>query len=325
MVAARTPAARISTWLLAQRLYRRTPAEVATALARGFLTRTWAAACAFGSMVLIVWISAFARVVFEHGWSGFRGLSAATLSSASMQAGRYEGDLVPVLAVWAAILLLAPAGYAIAFRSAAVAAGVLGALDFSPPSFLVTPEVAGFARGLAQFTRSWNGILLLIASISAAFLLHHGALDVFRRLDKFSAGSTWRSARATHFVLALVVLLSATWTGAVVWLAASHAHGNATSYGLRGGLVQSDYLLALAIVAMLVTYSKSARGWLLAVTPLAALLGAFASVSTVPRDLVFSVGRGELERMGSAWGGGSLWAALFVGFPACLLGAYLVA
>lgn len=325
MVAARTPAARVSSWLLARKLHRRTAAEVVTELASGLLIRTWAAACAFCSMVLIAWLAAFARALFRHGWTSFRTLSAAGLSDATTQAGRYEADVVPVLAVWAALLLLVPAGYAIAFRAAAVAAGVLGALDFSPPSLLVTPWFAGFARGLAQFSRSWNGILLLVASVLAAFLLYRGALGAFERLGQFSAGRTRRPAPVTRFVLALVVLLSATWSGTVVWLAASHAHGDTTSYGLRGGLVQGDYLLALAVVGVLVAGSNSTQGWLLAVTPLAALLGACANDLPVPHELVSSAGRADLERAGAWWSGGSLWAALFVGFPLCLLGVYLVA
>ena len=175
------------------------------------------------------------------------------MSGATAQAGRYEAGLVPVLALWAALLLLVPAGYAIAFRAAALAAAVLGALDFSPPSFRVTPWVAGFARGLAQLSRSWNGVLLLVASLAArGFPLYRGALGVFGRLGQFSAGRLRRPGPVTRFVIALVVLLSATWTGTVVWLAASHAHGGPTAYGSRGGLLQGDYLLALAVAAVLV-------------------------------------------------------------------------
>lgn len=336
MLAARiSNTARISSWLLQRKLYRGTPADLATALAKGLLIRTCAAACAFASMVLIAWIAAFARAVLEHGWSGFRTLGAAALSSATMQAARYERNLIPVLVVWAAFLLLAPVGYTIAFRSAAVAAGALGALNFTPPSFLVTPESAGFARGVAQFTQSWNGILLLVVSVPVAYLLHQGALSVFDRLDQWSVVRRMQrhaaspiqvlAAQACRIVLALVVLLVATWSGTVVWLAASHTHGGAVLYGLRGGLVLSDYLLALGVVAVLVAHTQSAQGWLLIAMPLAASLGAAAKVSPVPHDLIFSVARGELARVGTVWGGGSLWGALFVGFPACLFGVYLMA
>jgi hypothetical protein len=325
MVLARSPGTRVSSWLLVRKLRRRTTEEVAAALAGGLIVRALAAACAFCSMALIAWLAAFAREVFRHGLTGFRTLSAAGLSHATAQAGRYEAGLIPVLAVWAALLLFAPAGYAIAFRAAALAAAVLGALDLSPPSFRVTPWTAGFARGLVQLSRSWSGVLLLVASLAAAFLLYRGALGVFERLGQFSAGRLRRPAPVTRFLLALVVLLSAAWTGTVVWLAASHAHGDATSYGSRGGLVQGDYLLALAIAALLVAGSGSTQGRLLVVTPLAALLGAFASDLPVPHELVWSAGRADLERAGAWWGGGSLWAALFVGFPLCLLGIYLVA
>jgi hypothetical protein len=287
-------------------------------------------------MVLITWIAAFARQILEHGWSGFRMLGGAALSRASMQAAGYERELVPVLAVWAAFLLLAPAGYTIAFRSAAVAAGVLGALDFSPPSFVVTPKVAGFARELVEYTRSWNGIWLLLLSASVAYLLYRAGLSASERLGQLSARQARRPTLASPTqiyasqvccaVLALVVLQAAAWSGTVVWLAARHAPGDVMSYGMRGALVQSDYLLATAVVAVLVACSQVARGvLLLAATALAASLGAVSNVSPMPRDLALSVGGGELARIAATWGSGSLWAALFVGFPACLLGIYLVA
>jgi hypothetical protein len=240
-----------------------------------------------------------------------------------------------VLIVWAALLMLVPIGYALVFRAGAVAAGMLGALDFSPPSFLVTREVAGFSRGLVRFTHSWNAIWLLIASAVVAYLLHHGALTVFDRLDQFPSRRTRLPAPGTPFrvyasrawcaVLALLVLLTATWTGTVVWLAASRAHGDATSYGWRGGLGLGEYLFASVVAALLVAYSRSGHGWLIVAMPVAALAGAVTNVFRVPRDLVFPAGSRALERIVTASGGGSLWAALFVGFPACLLGAYLVA
>jgi hypothetical protein len=314
---------RLSSWLLVRKLYRRTPSEVVTSVTSVCLVRMWAAACAFGSMLLVGWISAFARAVFRHGWSGGQTLSTASFANASAQAGRGEGDLVPVLVVWAALLLLTPTGYTIAFRCAVMAAGALGALDFTPPAFVVTREVAGFSQDLAQFAHSWNAIMLLSVGVAAASVLHQGALRVFSRLDEISARRKVRPSRVIRFALALVVLLLATWSGTVVWLAASHR--DAVSYGVRGGLVLSDYLLVLAIVAVLVASSDNAQGRLLALMPLAAALGAIANVSPIPRDLMFSLEREGLERIGSAFGGSSLWAALFICFPACLLGLYLVA
>jgi hypothetical protein len=333
MVAMRVPPVRRPSWLLERKLYRTRFADVGAASAKVVFIRAFAAVCAFSSMVLIAWIAAFARALLDHGWRSFRTLGAASLSGASMQAGRYEEDLVPVLAVLAAFLLLAPVGYKIAFRGAAVAAGALGALDFSPPPFLATSEFSGFARGLVQFTRSWNGVLLLSLTVVAAYLLYQAAQSVFGRLEDLSAARPRRysasrarayAARACCVVLALAALLSATWSGAVVWLAASADHRDAAAYGLRAGDAVGDYLLALAIVAVLVTYSRSAQGWLLTAIPLAAWLGAAANVSPVPQDLAYPIARGEMARIGMAFGGGLLWAALFVGFPACLLGTYLV-
>jgi len=311
--------------VLARRLYRRTPAELAGALGRDLLVRVGAAACAWGSMVLIAWIAAFARAVLGQGWSGFRTLDAVALANASMEAGRYEAGLVAVLAVWAAWLLGTPTGYTTAFRGAAVAAAALGALDFAPPSFLVTSKVAGLARGLAQITRSWNGIALLIVSVAAAYLLQRGALAVFGQLDQFSAVRGQRPTRTARFLLVAVVLLLATWSGAVVWLA-GHPHGDAAAAGARAGLALSGCLPALAVVAVLVTTSDKAHKWLLPVASSAAVLGAVvADAWPLPRDLTVSFGRGDLERMGTALGGDGLWVALFACVPACLLAAYLMA
>jgi hypothetical protein len=131
MAVAYTRAPRVSTWLLARRLRRRTAAELAGAAAVVVATRAWAAACAFCAMVLVAWLAAFARALSWHGWSGFRSLSAAGLSGATARAGGYEAGLVPVLAVWAALLLLVPAGYAIAYRAALAAAAALGALGLT--------------------------------------------------------------------------------------------------------------------------------------------------------------------------------------------------
>ena len=330
MVAARVPSARISSWLLERKLYRKTAAGVTADLVRCVLIRTGAAILAFGSMTLIAWVAAFARQVLALGWSGFRTLDASELSTASTLATNYEGGLVPVLAVWAALLLLAPIGCVAAFRAAAVAAGVLGALYLVPPSFVITPAFAGFARGLADATRSWDAIWVLVASVPAAFVLHRGALTVFEHLDQLSPGRIRRhirtpfalvyAARAGCVAVTFVVLLAATWTGTVVWLAASPAHGDTTTYGA----VISDYLLLLGIVAVCVACSTSAQGWLTAVIPLAAWLGAAANVAPLPRDLASAAWPREAARVAALWGSDSLWGALFVGFPVCLAGVYLV-
>src|ERR1700733_11708478 len=103
MVAARVPSARISSWLLERKLYRKTAAGVTADLVTCVLIRTGAAILAFGSMTLIAWVAAFAHQVLARGWSGFRTLDATELSTASVLATNYEGGLVPVLAVWAAL------------------------------------------------------------------------------------------------------------------------------------------------------------------------------------------------------------------------------
>jgi hypothetical protein len=327
MAIADAPGSRLSSWLLARKLYGRTTAEVAAALSANAALRVVAAACAFGSMVFVAWIGAFTRAVFRHGWAGSRTLGGAALANASAQAIRVQEDLIPVLAVWAALLLLTPTAYTIAFRAVTAAAGALGALDFSPPSFAVTPRVGGLGRELARVTHAWNPAWLWIAAVVAAYLLLRAALNVFNRLDEFSARRTVRPGRAVCFCLAFIVAASAAWSGSVVWLAAP-AHGAAEyaagPYGLRGALVVSDYLIALVVIAVLVAASDSPQWWLLAVAPLAAALGAVANVSPFPHDLVYAVERAGLERIGGDIGGAAWWTALFVGFPVCLIGLYLM-
>ena len=299
-------------------------------LVKCVLIRAGAAILALGSMTLTAWVGAFARQVLARGWSGFRTLDAAELSNASMLATRYESGLVPVLAVWAALLLLAPLGRVTAFRAAAGAAGAVGALHLVPPSFVITPAFTGFARWLADVTRPWDGIWMLVASVPAAFVLYRGALSVFGHLDQLSPGRIPRrtltppalvyAARAACVAITFLVLLAATWTGTVVWLATSPAHGGTATYGA----VVSDYLLLLGIVAVCAACSTSAQGWLTAVIPLAAWLGAAANVAPLPHDLAFAAWPGEAARVAALWGGDSLWGALFVGFPVCLAGVYLV-
>src|ERR1700722_7671043 len=259
MVAARVPSAGISSWLLERKLYRKPAAGRAADLVKGVRFRLGSAILMLGSTTLSAWIGTFAREVLARRWGGFRALDATTLSNASLLATRYEGGLIPVFAVWAALLLLTPIGYVTAFRGATVAAGALGALRLVPPSFAMTSAFAGVARGLADFTRSWNGVWTLAASVTGAFVLYQGALSVFGHLDQLSPGRVPRqsrtplalvyASRAACVAVTLVVLLAATWSGTVVWLAAAAAHGDTAVFGNTGAYaaVVSDYLLLLGI------------------------------------------------------------------------------
>jgi hypothetical protein len=330
---------RAARWFLEGKLARRTGAEVAGEILRVCVVRAFSAAACLSSMLLAAWVGAFAQVITAHGWSGFRALDGKSLLLASAQASRYQGDLVPVLICWAALLLLTPTGYALAWRAAPVTAGVLGFLEFSPPSFPVTTWVGAMSRWLVRFDYHWraDGIAVFIASVAAAYVLQSYAPGVFLRLGRFRSRPGRRSLtgsgsgdlvrRACATLLVLLVLLLVTWVATVVRLAASHpgTGGLEMSFGFQGGLYQSKYLLVLAFIAVCLAQAYSVEYWLIVAAALTACYGLAPHAVTFPSMLEFPVGRGELTRLGAAWGAGSLWAALFLYVPAVVLGIYLTA
>ena len=117
-------------WLLDRKLSRRNPADFARVVLKALLIRVASAATCFVSMLFAAWIGAFVRVVSAQYGQGLRSLNGAVLLSASEQAGRSQVQQLPVLISWALLLLLTPAGFTIAFRAAAGAAGILGYLHF---------------------------------------------------------------------------------------------------------------------------------------------------------------------------------------------------
>ena len=86
MAATRIPGARAPFWLLERRLYRSRPADVAAAVAKTLLARAWAAACVFGSMVLLAWIAAFARAPAKLLAVGFVAIMVAGRSGSAYTA-----------------------------------------------------------------------------------------------------------------------------------------------------------------------------------------------------------------------------------------------
>ncbi|HET9081590.1 MAG TPA: hypothetical protein VFO01_13910 [Trebonia sp.] len=329
---------RVSSWLLERKLYRRTRADLARVAGKVVAIRLYSAAACFISMLLAAWVGAFARVVSAHDWHTFRTLDGATLITVSAKAGRYQGYLLPVLLAWAIILLLTPIGYTFAFRTAAVASGILGYLHLSPPAFWVTARVTAVSHWLARFDNDGSrySILFLISSIGVAYVLQQSAVRMFEHLDQLPT----RPGREPHgsssplgllrkpfaMLLILLVLESVTWAATVIRLAAAGAStfGSGMSYGLQGGLYQSRYLLVLAIIAVILPRLDDAENWLAVAVALTALYGLAPDVLPFPSILGTAAARRELTRIGTAWGDGSLWAALFVFIPASMFGVYLV-
>lgn len=326
-------------WFLERKLSRRTRADSAGVVFKVLAIRIYSAAACFISMLLAAWAGAFARAVRAHDWHAFRTLDETTLLTAAAQAGRYQIYLLPVLLSWAALLLLTPTGYMFAFPAATVAAGILGYLGLSPPSFQVTARVTAISQWLRGFDNHWNqyAIPFLVFSIGVAYVLQRNAVSMFGHLDHLSSKpGRWSLGESSSLgfirklcaiALVLLVLLSATWAATVVRLAAAHAtiRSPEMSYGFQGGLYQSKYLLVLALIAVCISQIYNGEKWLIVAVALTAWYGLTPNALPFPAVIEAAALRGELTHIGTTWGGGSLWAALFVFIPAIILGIYLVA
>jgi hypothetical protein len=329
---------RIASWRVERKLYRSNRDDLARVAFKVVAIRLYSAAACFISMLLAAWIGAFARVVSAHDWHTFRTLNGATLITVSAQASRYQCYLLAVLLAWAFMLLLTPIGYTVTLRAAVAAAGVLGYLHLSPPAFPVTTRVTAVSHWLARFDQHTNryAIAFLIFYIGAAYVLQSGAVSMFEHLDQLPT----KPGREPHggssplgllrkpcaILLVLLILELVTWSATVARLAAAGAGtlGPEMSYGFQGGLYQSRYLLVLAIIAFILPQLYDVESWLVAAVALTALYGLAPNVLPFPSILVTAAARGELTRIGAAWGGGSLWAALFIFIPAFMFGIYLV-
>jgi hypothetical protein len=287
-------------------------------------------------MVLAAWIGAFARAVSAHDWLTFRALDPTTLVTLSGQAGRYQGDLLPVLFAWAALLLLTPAGYTTAFRAAVLMAGTLGYLHLSPHSFFVTGRVTWISHWLIRSDGHYYGIAFVLLSIAAAYVLQSSAINVFGRLNNLrnkpgrqprrrsSSGDPARMLGAT--LLILVVLLSVIWAATVIRLSASGASTptTETSYGARAGSYQAEYLFVLIFIAVCVSAFTRGRYSPIVAVVLTALYGLAPNILALPTALEITPVRAQFTRIGTAWGADSLWAALFIFIPVVILGIYFV-
>jgi hypothetical protein len=288
-------------------------------------------------MVLIAWAGAFARAVSAHGLHGFRTLDQTALLAAAAQAGRYQVYLIPVLLWWAALLILTPTGFTVAFPAATAAAAMLGYLSLPPSSFHVTARVATISHWLIRFDSHWSRytIAFLVSSIGVAYVLQHNAASVFRKLGHFPIWPARRSHRKTDSLesvrrlcatlLILLVLLSVTWAATVARLAASQAgaRGTGISHGFQTWPYQTEYLLVLVFIAACIPQFYDVKSWLIAAVALTALYSLAPIVPAFPSVLAISAG-GELARISAAWGNNALWAALFIFAPAVMLGIYLV-
>ena len=334
-------------WLAEHRLSRRTRPDFGSLVFKVLAIRAYSAFTCLLSMLLLAWAGAFVRIVSAGNWHIFKTLDDNTVQIISAQAARYQSYLLPVLLSWAVLLLLTPIGYTIAFRMAAVAAGVLGYLHLHPPSFLDTTKVTAISHWLASFSPA--AVVYLILAIPMAYLLLASAAAVFGRL-----GYLHRNARSVRYygsislgftrrlcamLLTLLVLLSVTWATTVARLAASGPRfpGAAISYGLQGALHQSRCLLVLVFISAAASQIASGIKWLIFAVILTALYNLMPGVltfpsSTAPLKVVLTLpsflevpaARTQLIHIGTAWGADSLWAALFIFVPASVLGIYLV-
>jgi hypothetical protein len=305
----------VGQWLLKRKLSRRAPAQYASAAARVVVIRAWSAGLCLVAMLLLAWAGAFVRAVSAQHWQSLKTLDGTALVHVSQQAGGCQSRLFPVLFSWAMLLLLTPAGFFLAFRAAAVAAGILGCLDFAPPSFWVTSKVAPVTDWLMRTDKSWSrfGMPYLLVSVAAAYVLLSVSATAFGGLDLVSCRA--RRARygvssASAFirkcgavVVALVVLLATVWAAADVRRALGAPAG-----GAGGQYIWRDVVIA-AVLAVLVCQVTSSDRWLTAVALLAA---------------VYVLVPDTLTHAWPAWGAGSLRAALFGYVPGSMLGTYLV-
>lgn len=323
-----------SLWYLDRKLSRRTRADFARMTFKVVAIRLYSAAACAISMLLTAWLGAFARNVSAHDWHVFRTLDGTTLLVASTQADRYQADLLPVILCWAALLLLTPRGYTFAFRAAAVAAGILGYLRFSPPSFLVTTRVSAVSRWLIRFDGRAT-IPYLVLVIALVYVLLSSAANTFGHLDQLRKSphrvphdelySAEFIRRLCAIPLIMLVLLSAIWAVTVVRLASSGASfpGVEISYSFQGKLY--PYLFLLVLISVAVSRINNGGNWLIAAVILTTWYNLVPSALAFPSILEISADRTQLIHISTAWGSDSLWAALFIFIPAVVLGIYLVA
>jgi hypothetical protein len=215
----------LGDWYLRRKLSRPRKSTVARALLRVLVMRAMASAWCFVVMLIIVWLAALARVIAGRG-------SFSTLHNTQVDtAARVQTDLLPVLVVWAVLLLVTPSACGVAFLVADLLAGIAGYLHLSPPPFLVTSWVSRGAHALfVAETQSGEVYEAAITTlVAAALVIAWIVWRMFRRLDSrrdrvaVRARTGFPLRRLTAAVLMALVLLLIVWGGNVVRVAASGA------------------------------------------------------------------------------------------------------
>jgi hypothetical protein len=210
-------------WYLRRKLCRTSKATVVRALFRVSVIRVMAPAWSLVAMLIIVWLAALGRVIADQG-------ALSTLDTAQIDtAARVQADLLPVLVVWAALLLMTPSACSVAFLVADLLAGIAGYLQLSPPPFLVTSWVSRGANALFMAdTQSGKVNAAAIATLLAAALVIAWIVwRMFRRLDPrrdrvvVRVKTGFPFGRLIAAVLTAIVLLLIVWGGNVVRIAAA--------------------------------------------------------------------------------------------------------
>jgi hypothetical protein len=330
--------------LLRRKLARRNGGELTRALVASIVIRIVAAAECFVSMVLIAWVSALAGAISAGGWPAVKTVDEASLSAAQKLADSFAADLLPVLLVWAVLLLVAPVGFSDSVPAAAVLAGVVGYLHLVPPPLLFPSLLPRVSRALIVANtpvfqvnhRSANpaGVEVVCGVLIVALLLQLAARRRFRRLQDLGArwdpqpGNGVFSRRLTRKLVAMplvaLVFLLVIWAGTVIRLAASHgaAPASMVAYGTQGGIEQANYLLIVVVIAVLLSLVGNAR----LVTLVVLLALAFTLTPIAQEDtsrLRIALWSAQLARIGREWGTETPWVALFACVPLALLGMYL--
>ena len=165
-------------WFLERKLYRRSRADLAGVLGRIIAIRLYSATACLISMVLVARIGAFARAISAHDGKTVKDPGRSHSAGRVHASEQVRRPAASPSFSWAVLLLLTPPGYTAAFRAAAITAGALGYLNFIPPHFPVTTEVAAISRWLST-AGSRSFIPYLIASIAAAWALQYSAVNRF--------------------------------------------------------------------------------------------------------------------------------------------------
>jgi hypothetical protein len=290
----------VKGWLLERKLSNRNGWDGPRTFLASLVIRVVASTECLVSMMLITWVGALLGAIAAGGWHALQIADEASILTAVQQADRFAPDLLPVLVVWAVLLLLTPIGYDRAFSAMVVLAGIAGYLHLVPSAFLFPSWLSRASRALTVGT-TWlfhldqrdpkNPIAfeLLGAVLIVALLLHMIARRRFRRLGDLGVRRAPRlrtgvfsrplTKRLIAIPLIALLLMLVIWGGTVVRLAASKG----------------------VTPVHLVTYDAQA-GLLERIPPWG----------------------GQLATFGREHATGSLWIALFACVPVILYGTHLL-